>query len=431
MTSNAVDATGGGQLDAGNRVLAALCVASFLAALNFFAATPFYPEIAVDLRTSVPLLGQVTTLMILISAGLGLAIGPLADRYGYRWPLVVGVLAVAVNLVGIGLAPSFNVMLLFSIFGGLGDALVFGLPLAIAGLLYSGDAQRRAISWTLGSLSSAAIVGVPLLTLLGDATSWRTSLVTAGVFSGGTALFVATSLPPDRRRPDSEFGLRRLVRAYTPLLTHVPTLRQFLGTVLRAVTWIGMLTYLGAFLADELGLSTREIGLVYTIGGGGFALGSFAGSRVLGQAVQVRVAMLNVAVAVAVAGLLWSSGVWVAVPLLFGLAFTAAVASLGTAIILAKESPAGIGTTMVLNGSMLNLGSALGAALGGLLIGVGGYHALALGLPLFAVAAGVVTWQGHGRADRGPAVGRADSAGPTSASDPTRSLSPGPLDGRV
>ena len=53
-------------------VLAALCAASFLAALNFYAATPFYSRMARDLATTVPLLGQVATLMILISAGLGL-----------------------------------------------------------------------------------------------------------------------------------------------------------------------------------------------------------------------------------------------------------------------------------------------------------------------------------------------------------------------
>ena len=50
-----------------------------------------------DLQTTVPLLGQVVTLMALISAGLGLLAGPLADRYGYRWPLVVGLLAIAVG----------------------------------------------------------------------------------------------------------------------------------------------------------------------------------------------------------------------------------------------------------------------------------------------------------------------------------------------
>src|SRR5690242_1832007 len=96
---------------AGGRVLAALCAAAFFAALNFFATTPFYPTMAHDLHTTVPLLGQLVTLMVLSSAGLGLVVGPLGDRYGYRWPLVIGVLAIAVNLVGTGLAPTYPVVL--------------------------------------------------------------------------------------------------------------------------------------------------------------------------------------------------------------------------------------------------------------------------------------------------------------------------------
>ena len=80
------------------RVQILLCLSAFLAALNFFAPTPFYPQMARDLQTTVPLLGQVVTLMALISAGLGLLAGPLADRYGYRWPLVMGLLAIARSL---------------------------------------------------------------------------------------------------------------------------------------------------------------------------------------------------------------------------------------------------------------------------------------------------------------------------------------------
>ena len=278
--------------DAGPLVLSALCVSSFLATLNFFAATPFYPEMAEDLNTTVPLLGQVTTAMILISTVLGLAIGPLADRYGYRWPLVIGVLAIAINLTGIGLAPSYPVLLLLSLFGGLGDALVFGLPLAIAGLRYSGEAQRRAISWTLGSLSSAAIIGTPVLTAIGSATSWRAALVCAGALSAMAAVFVLLALPADGRHPQRALRVRELLSAYRPLLGHGPVLRQYAATALRAITWIGMLTYLGAFLSDEVGLSTSAVGLVFMVGGSGFALGNFLGGRLLGDAVHIRVALL-------------------------------------------------------------------------------------------------------------------------------------------
>jgi predicted MFS family arabinose efflux permease len=62
------------------------------------------------------------------------------------------------------------------------------------------------------------------------------------------------------------------------------------------------------------------------------------------------------------------------------------------ATLFVRESPAGTATTMVLNGTTLNLGSAVGAALGGVLIALGGYSALGFGLPLFAFAAAALAW---------------------------------------
>ena len=73
---------------------------------------------------------------------------------------------------------------------------------------------------------------------------------------------------------------------------------------------------------------------------------------------------------------------------------------------------------MALNGSLYNLGSAAGGALGGLLLAAGGYGALGLGLPLFAGAAALLAGR-HGRREgtrrmRSPstAPGAAGSAAP-------------------
>jgi predicted MFS family arabinose efflux permease len=196
---------------AARRVQVVLCLAVFFAALNFFAPTPFYPQMAHDLHTTVPLLGQVMTLMALLSAGLGLAIGPLADRYGYRWLLVIGLLAIAGTLLGTGLAPIYPVLLGLGVLGGLGDALVYSLPFALAATHFTGEAQRRAIGWTLAALSMAAIIGAPLLTALGGVTSWRLALVVAGLVAAGVAWLVSAALPADGRRPTTPLRAQEML----------------------------------------------------------------------------------------------------------------------------------------------------------------------------------------------------------------------------
>jgi DHA1 family inner membrane transport protein len=374
-------------------VQAVICLAVFFAALSFFAPAPFYPRMAHDLQTTVPLLGQVVTLMALLSAVLGLAIGPLADRLGYRWPLVVGVLAVAVTLLGTGLAPVYPVLLGLGIVGGLGDALAYSLPFAVAATHFSGEAQRRAMGWTVGALSMAPVIGVPLLTLLGGVSSWRVALVVAGLIAGGVAWFVAVSLPPDERHASTPLRVRTLLTAYEPLLRHPSSLRLYAVSALRGMGWIGLLTYLGAYLGTAVGLSTGEVGLAYALGGGIYALGSVvAGNRLRPGSARSAVALACVVQGLLMGPLLLLPSPLVVVPLLLVVCAMSAICGVGIPTLLAAESPAGAGTTMVLNGSILNAGAAGGTMLGGLLIALGGYEALGIGLPLFTLIAAVLAW---------------------------------------
>ena len=372
-------------------VQVALYLSAFFAALNFYAPTPFYPQIARDLRTTVPLVGQVVTLMALLSAGLGLVAGPLADRYGFRWPLVVGLLAIAVGLVGTALAPAYPVLLAVGIVSGLGDALVYSLPFAIATTHFQGDAQRRTIGWTMGSLTTAPMIGVPLLTALAAVSGWRLARAAAGVAAIGVAWLVAAVLPVDGQRAATPLHVRAWLHAYAPLLHHPSSLRFLVVSALRGMWWVGLLTYLGAFLEIAVGLGGRGAGLVYALSGAAYTLGSVAASRV---AIRPRVltAVSSLVGAVLVGPMLLSTPLWAIIPLLMGISMAAGVCSVGIVSLLASESPAGAATTMVLNGSILNLGSAGGATFCGLLIALGGYRVLAFGLPVFALAAALLAW---------------------------------------
>lgn len=374
-------------------VLTALCLASFFSALNFFATSPFYPVMSRDLNTTIPLLGQGVTLMVLISAVLGLAVGPLADRYGYRWPLVIGLGAIALNLLGTSLTPNYPVLLLCGIVGGLGDALVFGLSLAIAGSRFKGDEQRRAISWTIAALSAGAIVGVPILTTISGLGGWRIAIAAGGIAAAGTAWFVAIVFPPDGLRPTTRLRIRELLLAYAPIAGHPPTIRLLAVTMFRAIWFLGFVTYTGAFLGDELDFNTRQVGFVYTLGGAGSAIGSFvAGTRLIVMKPHKLAVWTNIAGGVLLVPLLWSATPWVTLPVLPLVGFAASLGGVAIATLLAAESPANAGTTMALNGSLLNTGAAAGAALGGAFIALGGYGGLALGLPVFALAAALLAW---------------------------------------
>jgi predicted MFS family arabinose efflux permease len=131
--------------------------------------------------------------------------------------------------------------------------------------------------------------------------------------------------------------------------------------------------------------------LVYTFGGSGFAVGSFvAGRRMPWLSQRAFIALACIVAGLTVGAMLIAAELWATLPLLFVVAFATAISGVLIPTLLATESPAGAGTTMVLNGSLLNLGTAAGAAVGGILIAVGGYTALGIGFPMFAFAGAVL-----------------------------------------
>ncbi|MDQ4044736.1 MAG: MFS transporter, partial [Chloroflexota bacterium] len=378
----------------GRLVLPALCLGSFITTLAFAAPAPFLPAISGDLGVSVALLGQVTAVMMVLSAVLSLVVGPLADHLGARRFILIGLGATAVSLFDFGLAPFFSLLFIASIAGGIAEATVPGLSLAIAGTRFSGPSSRRAIGWTIGALASAPIIGVPALTTIGDMAGWRTAFLMAGGMAVVVMVVVAAWLPDEPRTERSPLRSAEIFEAYRPLLHDVGMRRLFACTLARSMCWLGLLTYLGALLEERFGLSTREIGLVYMLGGTGYFIGSLVAggpfarllARPLVAASNATLALLLFTVFTAV---LNTAGT---VCLIALAAFAGAVGWVGFTALLTQETPAGASTTMVFNMSLFNVGAAAGAGIGGVLLATGGFDAVAVILPLFGLVSALLVW---------------------------------------
>ena len=384
------------------RVLSALCFGTFVTALLFIVPTPFFPEMARELQIGVPLIGQVMSAMLFISVFLGLIVGPLSDRSGYRLLIVIGLIAAAVCLLIFGLAPTFLVLLLASVAGGITDAAVIGPSLAIAGTYFSGTAARQAIGWTSAAQAGSAIVGVPVLAAIGAAAGWRTAFVVAALAALAVVCLAFLWLPCDRRRVAEPLRFDHILAPYRPLLRDGTMRHLFGATMLGAICWFGLLTYLGAFLAEALGMGTGQVGLVYMAAGAGYFVGSLAVGGPLAR-VPARTlvvggyAAMSVLMAVAFSTRLGATG---SAALIAIAALVMGLEVVGMAAWLTAETPSGPGTTLTLSGSLFNLGAAGGGAIGGLLLAFSGYDALAIGLPVFGLAAALLSWRSGQRNPR-------------------------------
>ena len=383
----------------GRMVLPALCLGSFITTLNFVAPAPFLPAMSRDLDVSVALLGQITAAMMILSAVLALVVGPVADRYGSRRFILIGLIATVVSLFDFALAPVFSLLFIASIAGSIAEATVPGLSLAIAGTRFHGPAARRAIGWTVGALAGAPIIGVPILTTVGDLAGWRAAFLVSGIAAIVVAVLVAAWLPEDPKTAGEPLRWQGIFNAYRPLVHDAGMRRLFACTFARSLCWLGLLTYLGAMLEDQYDMGTGEIGLVYMLGGAGYFAGSLvAGGPLARLPARPLVAASNVVMALLLLVIFASvASTPVAIGMLPLAAFAAAIGWVGLAALLTGETPAGAGTTMVFNSSLFNLGAAAGAGFGGFLLAVGGFGAVAIGLPLFGMLSALLVWTPHRR----------------------------------
>ena len=123
------------------------------------------------------LLGQVPALMMLLATSLGVVIGPLADHYGYRRTVLIGLLAVVTSSLATGRAATLPILVSAALIGAVGRAAIMPVTQAIVARSFVDDtARRRAVSRTQSGGPLAATVGIPLLTTIAAAWHWRGAL---------------------------------------------------------------------------------------------------------------------------------------------------------------------------------------------------------------------------------------------------------------
>lgn len=379
----------------GRAVVPMLALATMIGMTNQMSLAAFLPVISAELSVSVPLLGQITTLIFFGSAGVGLLAGPLADEYGKRRVLIIGLIVVFLSSLGTMLAPTYGWLLATRMISAVSAGLMSGTTLAIAGALFGGEARRRAIAWIVAGMAAAGIVGVPALTLVASFDSWRTSYGALGVLALALIPLVYRLLPDDSVHDAGNIDIQKILNAYRPLLAQRSMLMLYGSTVARAIGWFGTLAYVGAYLGDEQGLSTGEIGWAYLVGGVGYFLGTKLSIGRLGdfgprKLYGVMTSLMGLFVGLSItlpAGPLVSIAMLTVGATASGFGFVVFVTLLST------ETTAGQATTMSLNSAMLAFGGALGGLVGGLFLAIGGYALLGIGLMGFSFAGAALVWR--------------------------------------
>jgi predicted MFS family arabinose efflux permease len=245
-------------------VLAALI---FTSVTSEFLPTGLLPDIASDLHVTQ---SQVGFLITVFAGTVVLSAAPLTivTRNHSRKSLVIVVLLVFVlSNVLAALAPTYAVLVIARVIGGLAHGLFWAVVGAYAAHLVPPEQLGRAVAVTSAGGTIAFILGVPLGTALGHALGWRLAfIVIAGVILALTVV-AARLLPAVEHRERLTTGEIPLPMRRDRTLSSVVLVWVIIVTI--ALAHNVFYTYIVPFLIS-IGVSADAVaGVLFLFGGAG------------------------------------------------------------------------------------------------------------------------------------------------------------------
>ncbi|MFF6772467.1 MFS transporter [Streptomyces sp. NPDC012637] len=369
--------------------LLALAVGAFGIGTTEFVIMGLLPGIAGDFGVSIPTAGLLVTgyaLGVVVGAPLLTVLGNKVSRK--RMLMVLMGLFVAGNLLS-ALAPSFGLMLTGRVIASLAHGSFFGIGSVVAADLVAPDKKAGAIATMFTGLTVANIVGVPLGTFIGQAVGWRTTFAIVAAL-GVVGLLGIARLVPAMPRPEGTRLGRELKAFRNPqvLLAMAMTVLGF-GGVFAAIT------YIAPMMTEVTGYSDGAVTWLLVLFGVGMFLGNLVGGRYADRALMplLYVTLGGLAIVLALFTVAAHDKILAAIAIvLVGALGFATVPPLQKRVL--DQAHGAPTLASAVNIGAFNLGNALAAWLGGVVIAAGlGYTSPNwVGAVLAAAALGLAFW---------------------------------------
>ncbi|MGH3236578.1 MAG: MFS transporter, partial [Streptosporangiaceae bacterium] len=359
--------------------VAVLALGTFAIGTDGFVIAGILPGIARDVHTTAAAAGLLVTAFALAYAIAAPVLTAAAARFGRRNVLVAGMAVLAAANLAAAAAPGYHALMAARVAAALGAALYSPIAMATAVQLSPPAERGRALSLVLAGMTVSLVAGVPAGSLLGSLASWRWTFILVAALAALCGLGVRILLPRIPASPAAPLSARlALLRrpvvvaslgATFAWITGAFTIYTFIAPVLTAATgWTGpaisglLLAYgaaavagnaLGGQAADRWG-ARRSI--VIALSSLVVSLTAVAYAAQRGPAAGTPIAIIAV--------IAWAGAGWSLTP--------------AQAHRLIALTPAAGPEVLSLNTSVVYLGIAAGAALGGTVLSHLGVPQLAL-----------------------------------------------------
>lgn len=343
-----------------------LTLGMFALGMDTYIVAGLLPDMGKSFNKSSSEIGQGVTVFTLFFALSAPIFSTILARYYVKNILLLALLTFGLaNLITM-LSPNYSIYILSRCLAGLGAGLFSPMAVSSGGHLVSQKNKGKALAFIVGGMSVGTVIGVPLGLQLANLINWRFAIGVIVIVSI-VAFISIYFLLPNFKMPAAPSLKDRFSLFIDP---HV--LRVVSVTVCAAIASLGLYTYLSQVISEAF--SSHYITLFLTTWGIGGLLGSFGVGLVIDKFKNTQTLMLIILVILSISIVLIPTLIKIPIlgfiPFILWGAMGWATQAPQQHILLKRHSEHG-SASVALNSSLNYLGSAIGAALGGLLLSQG------------------------------------------------------------
>jgi predicted MFS family arabinose efflux permease len=358
--------------------LAPLVLATMASQALLVVLSPTIVAIGDDLGAPVGAVGQARSITAVVAIAASVAITRRIGALGLSRLLGLGAATAIAGCAAVAASPTLAVFLAAHALVGLGFAAL--LSAGFAGLAaFPQERRARAIGYVAGANSLAWILVNPVVGLVTDRWSWRAAEAVPGAIAVGVLLA--------SRRVAALPGAGAAPRMLT-VVGAVSAGRWIRAELIAYGAWAALLTFIGAFFIEELGVREAAAGWLLASGAAAHFVASTRSGGLVERVSRRRLVAASALVMGALLPLqLSATG---SVPLAVGvfclIGLAAGIRSPASAGLGLAQLPEHPGAMMAARTAATQLGYLLGAIVGGALVAGAGYAVLG-----FVLAAGMAT----------------------------------------
>ncbi|MBW3497997.1 MULTISPECIES: MFS transporter [Janthinobacterium] len=369
-----------------------IAIGAFALGMASYVTAGLMPMIAGAFSVSLAMAAQLVTAFTLaygLGSPLAVALLPArAQRSGLLIALGVFVLANGAS----ALASGFSGLLAWRAIAGIGAGVYLALGIAAAAGVSAPQQRGKAIGVIMGGMAGGTVLGVPLSLLLAQQLGWTAALWLVTLLGGLALAGLLWQLPALPAAP--AISLRRKLA----LLADGQVLAILLVSLLAAIASLGMYTFIAPLLAwsaNGMAMSATPFLWAWGVGGivGSVLVGPWADKVAAPKLTCIILLLLALALCALPLAAGWSAWLMLAPIALWGAAGWALQVPQNQRLLAVRARQGDGNLAIALNESALYLGSAIGAATGGLLLLLNWpMWLLAAGAALVATAALLLQW---------------------------------------